>query len=147
MNSKNFEAFNRIALHVLVRLFEAFPGHLDIDAHSVGIEARPVDPKETEEDIWGNMMLGADTLTWLRDEGFITVGQLTIDSQFHRVRLTLKGLTMLGYEPPTLKEGETFRNFAEKGAQVLREGGRSAAVELVKDLVLRGAALGTQIFT
>ena len=147
MNTENFEAFNRIALHTLVRLFEAFPGHLDLDAHRIGIEAKPEDPNETNEEIWGNMMLGYDTLTWLREEGFITVGQTTMDSQFHRVRLTLKGLTLLGYQPPTLEEGETYRNFAEKGAEVLREGGRGAAVELVKELVLRGVGLGAHIFT
>jgi hypothetical protein len=147
MNTENFEVFNRIALHILVRLFEVFPGHIDLDAHRIGIDAKPEDPDETNEEIWENMMLGHDTLTWLRDEGFLAVGQTTMDSQFHRVRLTLKGLTLLGYQPPTLEDGETYRNFAEKGAEVLREGGRGAAVELVKELILRGAGLGAQIFT
>ena len=148
MNAQNFEAFNRIALYTLIQLFEVFPGHLDLDAHRIGINAKPEDPDETNEEIWENMMLGYDTITWLRDEGFLTVGQTTMDSQFHRVRLTLKGLTLLGYQAPILEEGESYMNFAEKGADILREGGRGAAVEFIKDLLLRGASVvGTTVFT
>lgn len=146
MDTTNFEVFNRIALHALVRLFEVFPERLDIDSRRIGVDAKPDDPDETNEEIWLNMMLGYDTITWLEEEGFITVRSKTLDSQFHGVRLTLSGLTLLGYQPPTLEGGEDYTNFAEKGAKVLQEGGRAAAVNLVKDLFLRGASLGVQIF-
>ena len=147
MNTSNFEAFNRIALLVLVRLFEAFPERLDLDAHRIGIEAKPEDADESDEEIWANMMLGSDTISWLQEEGFITVQSRTMDSEFQGVRLTLAGLTLLGYQPPNLEEGESYRTFAEKGAEVLKEGGRAAAVELVKELFIRGASFGVRVFT
>ena len=138
MNTTNFEVFNRIALLALVRLFEAFPERIDLDPHSIGIEAKPEDPDETNEEIWENMMLGYDSISWLEEEGFISVQSTTMDSKFHGVRLTLSGLTLLGYQPPTLKEGEEYRNFAEKGAEILREGGRAAAVDLVRRPISSG---------
>jgi len=147
VDTTNFEVFNRIALHALVRLFEVFPERIDLDAHRIGIDAKPEDSDETNEEIWASMTLGYYTITWLQEEGFITVQSTTMDSQFQGVRLTRAGLTLLGYQPPTLEEGEGYRNFAEKGAEVLQEGGRAAAVELVKDLFTRGAGFGGQLFT
>ncbi len=93
------------------------------------------------------MMLGYDSIDWLREEGFISVQSVTLGQQFNGVRLTLAGLTLLGYQPPTLEEGENFKNYAEKGAEILQEGGRAAAVDFVKDLFIRGAALSTNLFT
>lgn len=147
MNMTNFEVFNRIALHTLIRLFEAFPERIDLDPHSIGIDAKPKNPNETNEEIWANMMLGYDSISWLEEEGFISVQSKTMAQNFRGVRLTLAGLTLLGYQPPTLGEGENYKNFAEKGAEILKEGGRAAAVDLVKDLFLRGAALSSHVFT
>jgi len=147
MDTTNFEVFNRIALLTLVRLFESFPERVDLDPAKIGIEAKPEDPNETNEEIWANMMLGYDSISWLQEEGFISVQSTTRDPKFHGVRLTLAGLTLLGYQPPALEEGEEYRNFAEKGAEILREGGRAAAVDIVKDLFVRGASLSAHLFT
>lgn len=147
MDTTKFEVFNRIALHTLVRLFEAFPERIDLDPKRIGIDAKPEDPEETNEEIWTNMMLGYDSISWLQEEGFISVKATTLDPKFHGARLTLSGLTLLGYQPPTLEEGEDYKNIAEKGAEVLREGGRAAAVDVVKDLFIRGAAFSAQVFT
>lgn len=146
MDTTKFEVFNRVALHTLVRLFEAFPERIDLDPHSIGIDAKPADPRETDEDIWSNMMLGYDSIDWLREEGFISVQTTTLAQQFKGVRLTLHGLTLLGYQPPTLEEGENFKNYAEKGAEILQEGGRAAAVDFVKDLFVRGVTLSGNLF-
>lgn len=147
MDMERFEVFNRVALHTLVRLFEAFPERIDLDPHSIGIDAKPADPNESDQEIWTSMMLGYDSIDWLREEGFISVQSVTLGQQFNGVRLTLAGLTLLGYQPPTLEEGENFKNYAEKGAEILQEGGRAAAVDFVKDLFIRGAALSTNLFT
>ena len=147
MDTTNFEVFNRIALLTLVRLFEAFPEKIDLDPHRIGIDAKPEDPNETNEEIWENMMLGYDSISWLAEEGFISVQTTTRDPKFHGVRLTLAGLTLLGYQPPTLSDGEDYKNFAEKGADILKEGGRAAAVDLVKDLFVRGVGLSAHLFT
>lgn len=147
MDTTKFEVFNRIALHTLVRLFEAFPERVDLDPHSIGIDAKPADPNETDEEIWSNMMLGYDSIDWLKEEGFISVQSIILSQQFKGVRLTLSGLTLLGYQPPALEEGESFKNYAEKGAEILKEGGRAAAVDFVKDLFVRGAALSANLFT
>lgn len=142
MNTQNFEAFNRIALFALVRLFEAFPEPVDLDARGIGIEAKPEEEDETYEEVWQNGDLGYWTIAWLRDEGFMKVGSTTMDSEFQNVRLTLKGLTLLGYAAPSVGEPEEDITFAERAKTVLAEGGRSAAIQVVKDLFISAARLG-----
>lgn len=66
MNTINFDTFNRISLHLLVKLFEAFPCHIDIDSNALGLEAKPKDANKTEDYLWENMDLASDTITWLQ---------------------------------------------------------------------------------
>lgn len=147
METKKFEAFNRISLHLLIKLFEAFPGYIDVDSNKLGIEAKPKDENETYEEIWGNMELARDTVTWLQSEGFIEIGNTCYGGEFLRVRLTLKGLTLLGYTPPSKKGDKKYRNLAEKAQSVLTEGARGAVTEIVKELFISGLRYLPQAFT
>jgi len=147
MNTNNFDAFNRIALHLLVKLFEAFPSHIDVDANALGLEAKPEDENETEDDLWENMGLASDTVTWLQAEGFIEIGNVCYGGQYQRVRLTLKGLTLLGYAPPSMETDSKFLNLAEKAQSVLADGTRGAVTEVVKELFIGGLRYLPQVFT
>jgi len=148
MNTENFEAFNRIALFALVQLFESFPEPMDLDSRRVGIGAKPADEDETQEELWANMNLGHWTLSWLRDEGFINSDVSTWgESQFCNSRLTLKGLTLLGYAAPSIDEGGAQETFADRAKKVISEGGRDAAVETVKELFKTSLRLGIGLMT
>jgi len=136
METKNFEAFSRISLYLLVKLFESFPGYLDIDSNSLGIEAKPKNENETYDEVWENMELAQDTVTWLQKEGFIEVGHVCYGGQFLRVRLTLSGLTLLGYAPLNKETDTKYHNLAEKAKSVLIEGARDTVIEVVKELFI-----------
>jgi len=136
VDTKNFEAFSRISLHLLVKLFESFPGYIDVDSNSLGIEAKPKDENEAYEEIWESMELAQNTVTWLKSEGFIEIGNTCYGGQFIRVRLTLKGLTLLGYAPLTNEGDSKYRNLAEKAQNVLTEGARGTVIEVMKELFI-----------
>ena len=143
MNTEKFEAFNRIALFGLVQLFESFPKPMDLDSRRIGIDAKPPDEDETQEELWANMSLGYWTLSWLRDEGFIRAAERTWgESRFCNARLTLKGLTLLGYAAPTTDGGKEDETFADRAKDAIAEGTREAAVETVKDLMKSALGLG-----
>lgn len=147
MNTSNFDAFNRIALHLLVKLFEVFPGHLDVDSNALGLDAKPKDTNETEDELWESMDLSGNTVTWLRSEGFIEVGSVCYGGHYSQVRLTLKGLTLLGYAPPTMENDSKCQNLAEKAQSVLADGARGAVTEVVKELFVGGLRYLPQVFT
>ncbi len=147
MNTSNFDAFNRITLHLLVKLFEAFPGHLDIDSNALGLDAKPKDTNETEDELWENMSLAGNTVTWLKSEGFIEVGSVCYGGHYQQVRLTLKGLTLLGYAPPTMENDSKYQNLVEKAQSVLADGARSAVTEVVKELFVGGLRYLPQVLT
>ncbi len=134
MEIKNFEAFNRIALYLLIKLFESFPKNVDIDANSLGCEAKSKDKDETYEEIWESMEFALYTITWLQKEGFIDIEHQCYGGKFLGCRLTLKGLTLLGYTP--LKGGKKYHNLAEKAKAALAEGARDVVTEVAKELFI-----------
>ena len=146
MDTTNFDAFNRISLHLLVKLFNDFPRYIDVDANSLGLEAKPKDKNETEDELWENMSLACDTVTWLRDEGFIVIGDVCYGGEFLQVRLTLKGLTLLGYAPTSKETDSKYLNLADKAQHALADGARGAVTEVVKEIFVGGLRLFPQIF-
>lgn len=146
MNTDSFDVFNRISLYLLVKLFEAFPSYIDVDSSALGLDAKPKDVNETDDELWNNMQIAGDTVTWLQAEGFIKIDSIVYGGEFHRVRLTLKGLTLLGYAPPSTENDSKYLNLAEKAQSVLAEGARGAATEVVKELFLGGMRYLPQVF-
>lgn len=143
MNTENFEAFNRIALYTLVQLFESFPEPIELDAKRIGIDAKPKDEDETQEELWANINLGYWTISWLKDEGFIKADARTwAESRFCNARLTLKGLILLGYSAPSMDGEQDDVTFADRAKEVLAEGGRAAAVETVQEIFKNALRLG-----
>ncbi len=143
IRDERFQAFNRIALHVLILLFERFPEPVDLDAKRIGLDAKPPDPTDTGEDLFSDIALAKHTLIWLRDEGFISSlpnpGISKMD--LLGVRLTTKGLTVLGYGGPRWHHWR-FRSFAEEGKRILAEGTRQEVVQLFRRMLAAAATLG-----
>jgi len=104
---KNIEVFNHIVLHVLIKLYDSFPTPINLDSEKIGLDARP--DKNDRGELWNSMAISDHTLSWLEQEGFITVESKPHMGclYYNGVRLTLKGLTLLGYTPvPALGEKE-----------------------------------------
>ncbi len=145
MERKNFEAFNRVALHLLVKLFESFPGKLDIEANGLGLEAKPKSDGESFGEVWDNMQLGCDTVSWLNSEGFIDVEKVVYGGHFLGVRLTLKGLTLLGFTPGP-DQSTKDRTLIDKARDALLSSTQGAATEVIKELFLNSIRLLPRTF-
>jgi len=135
LDRSNFDIFNQIALHLLVRLFESFPNYLAVDARALGFDAIKMKDDEDFDEAWELLAISKNSVSWLQSEGFIEVEGRVVDDQIN-VRLTLKGLTLVGYAPPTVQDSR-FENIADEAKAALVEGSRSAASDVVKGLFLR----------
>lgn len=146
MDTKSFDLFNMIVLYLLIQLFENFPKPIDIDAKSLGLNAIPKKESEREGEVWNYMNLAGDTVTWLQKEGFIEVHNVAYGSNYMGVRLTLKGLTLLGYTPLKSETNDKLSTLAEEGKKVLLEGTREGATEVVKQLFISSLRYIPQAF-
>lgn len=145
MNKNNFELFSITALYVLVKSFEEFPKFVHVNKESVAFDAVKANEKETYDEAWNLAEIGEHTVNWLAEEGFIKVDMGVDESEFI-VQLKLKGLTLLGFHPPTAKENE-FKNIAEEASSVLIGGTKSAIEDVVKGLVTSAFAMAPVLFT
>lgn len=143
LDTANFEIFNRVTLTLLVQLFEEFPGYLKTNAAKLTEQALPRDIDGIDETIWHDLNISEDTITWLESEGFITY-QTKGGQQYVKMRLTLKGLSLLGYSPPSI---EGYSNIAEQAKNVLAEGTKDAASEVVKSIFLGAMKYIPAVFT
>ncbi|RUM93137.1 MAG: hypothetical protein DSZ27_00925 [Thiomicrospira sp.] len=126
-DSTNFQIFNRVALFALMELFDNFPKQIELDANTLALNAFPEKDKTSVEEAWDLMSFGVETLSWLESEGFVSVKQRTLGGHFIGVRLTLKGLTLLGYELPNGKS-----SIAEQAREVFSGAGKQTATEVLK---------------
>ena len=93
----NIHRFNVTALVLFDKLYNSFPAPIEIDTLDLGYQATP---SEAGSGTAWNFSVGADhVVTWLAEEGFIRYQGANIRTSFHDVRLTLKGLTVLGFLP------------------------------------------------
>jgi hypothetical protein len=138
MCETNFDKFNKVALYTLVKLFDAFPEPIFVDPTKYTVEALGSDKGGDEVQIFDNeMKFGYETLSWLESEGFITVKQKPLNGSFHGVRLTLKGLTLLGYSMPN-QGGETF---IDQAKDVLSGAVKDTAKDVLTKLFTTAASL------
>lgn len=135
MNQTNFDLFNQIALHCLVKLFDEFPNEIELNAHSLALDAIPQNEHKDSEAAWDLMELGINTITWLKSEGFISFKNRAYGGEFFQVRLTLKGLSLLGYSLPRHNEPETL---IEQAKEVLKDASVGSAKEIMTKLFMTG---------
>jgi len=137
-NQQNIEHFNLVVLKLLDRLYEAFPRPLNITgttAIDIGFDAVPEDA--TEEESWDIGTMAEDIIGWLSEEGFLRYQEDPNHQHgnFWKVRLTLKGLTILGYVPSSLQQQESKTSLINNAKQAIGAGASTAGKEAVKQVV------------
>lgn len=137
----NLEAFDYAVALVFSKLFECFPERMPLDGMRLVIEAA-LDKDISEETRETIPQILNDTIRWLCDEGFIRYDNQAPPGEFRDVTLTLRGLTILGYVPVSLKESPTREPLINKIRAGLRAGGKTVTHEIIKQAV----GLGFKLF-
>jgi hypothetical protein len=135
---ENIDAFNRVCLELLARLYDSFPRPLNIDpvaANGIGFAAVP--EEATPEQSWNIGTLGSDVIEWLAEENFLRYEPDPNHraGYFWKVRLTLKGLAILGHVPTALQPAAPKETLITRIKGVLASGAATAASESIKKLV------------
>lgn len=78
-----------------------------------------------------------DIIEWLGEEGFIRyeADPNHIQRHFYKVRLTMKGLAILGYIPSSLGQAEPKESIIQQAKRALNAGATVAGKEAVKQVV------------
>lgn len=135
---ENMDAFNRVSLELFARLYDSFPRPFNIDptvANELGFAAVP--QEATEEQSFNISTSGVDVVEWLAEEGFIRYEPDPNHQYGHfwKVRLSLKGLTILGHIPSSLRAVEQKEALITKVKRVLTSGAGTAGSESIKLVV------------
>lgn len=127
---ENIEIFNRICIVLFDRLYSAFPVPIEIAVNDISAE---VAPREDFDGSWDVSTIGREVIEFLNQEGFLTAeGSYDSGSVYLQVRLTMKGLAVLGYVPSTLEKQEAL---ISRISRVARGGLKEAGGEVVRQLV------------
>lgn len=133
---KNIEAFNWVCLKLLAELYDAFPCPKNIeagDAVKIGFAALPPEASEDHELV---ALSCHHVITWLSEEGFLRYEPDPNGRQhFWKVRLTMKGLTILGSAPSALQDPGQTETLVARAKRLLALGAGAAASEAVKQVV------------
>lgn len=128
---ENIEAFNRICLALFDKLYSAFPVPVEIDVKGIAMSAVPQDA--SYQMAWDVLSMGGEVINFLAEEGFLThKGALLDGSQFIQVRLTMKGLAVLGHVPTSVEKQEPL---ISKIRGVVGGGLKEAGGEVVRQLI------------
>ncbi|MDD2462517.1 MAG: hypothetical protein PHI97_00810 [Desulfobulbus sp.] len=128
---ENIESFNRICVALFDKLYSAFPVPVEINMKDISMNAIPQDA--SFNDTWDDLMIGGEVINFLAEEGFLThKGSLLNESQYLQVRLTMKGLAVLGYVPAPLEKQEPL---ISKIRSVMGGGLKEAGSETIRQLV------------
>lgn len=127
---QNIDLFNRFSLVVFRKLYLSFPVPVEIGVNDLMMS---VIPNEAEYDETFQMLtVGGQAIEFLAGEGFLThQGALMDGSEYLQVRLTMKGLAILGSVPTSLKKRESL---ISKILSITGKGIKDAAAEQVSEL-------------
>lgn len=128
---ENIEIFNRICVALFDKLYSAFPVPVEIDVNDLAMGAIPQDASYANT--WDVLSVGGEVINFLGEEGFLThKGAMLDGSQHVQVRLTMKGLAVLGYVPTSIEKQESV---IAKIRSVVGGGLKEAGGETVRQLV------------
>ena len=132
----NVDLFNRFSLSVFQKLYISFPIPIELDVNNLMIAAVP--SNSSFDETFNALRMGREVLEVLCSEGFLThQGTLLDGSQYFQVRLTMKGLAVLGSVQASLEKKESL---ISKILSIAGKGLKDAASEQVQDLA-------SQVFT
>ncbi len=135
----NIDCFNRIVATCLVKLYEAFPVPIKIDAFAVSCECMNC-YENTDED-WYEIYRDVSTasIQFLADEGFIRYRDKERYTGFIDVQLSMKGLAVLGSTPTSVDSKKTI---VEMLRNSIKEGTETAISNVTGDLLSAAFLLG-----
>lgn len=132
----NIDLFNRFSLSVFQKLYESFPVSIDLDVDDLMMSVIPTG--SSRDEAFDALQMGGEALVFLSSEGFLTHKDTLLDrSQYRQVRLTMKGLAILGSMPASLEKSESL-------ISKIRAVGGNALKDAASDKV---QALVSQVFT
>ena len=132
----NIDLFNRFALAVFRRLYLSFPVAVELDVNELIMSVTPTNA--AYEESFNALSVGGEALNFLASEGFLVhQGALLDGSQFLQVRLTMKGLAVLGSMPAALERKESL---ITKILAISGKGLKDAASEQVQELASQAFA-------
>ncbi|MDR7070603.1 hypothetical protein J2X02_003468 [Pseudoxanthomonas japonensis] len=142
---RNIEAFNRVVAVTLVKLYEAFPDPISLSGPDIGAEAGAGFSDDTDEQFRLIIQTAANAIGFLVREGFIHYDpdmRTLSGPEFPDAVLTMKGLTLLGKTPDAVDESSDRRPFIEQLHDVVEEGARASATNIVVSLFSGAIRLG-----
>lgn len=131
---QNIQRFNLIALVLFKKLYESFPSGTDVEPINVGFDALPKD-ESWDDQAWDFGAIAYDIVLWLAEEGFLRYENPNHTREFYNARLTMKGLTVLGYVPTSLQPGDPKEPIIEKIKRILATGTEKVVAEGVKTII------------
>ena len=138
----NVEVFNITTLKLFAKLYDEFPVPVNIDAKEIGAAAS--EATESINDTMKMIYYAEHTISWLAEEGFLRFEKAGgPHTTFTNVRLTLKGLTILGYTPSSIQAPEKAQSIIGRVKSVLASGAEKAATEAVKSVLAEIFRLAT----
>lgn len=142
----NVEVFNFAALQIFAELFDAFPQPVTLDTDKLACDT-DVAFGESPNDTIRFVSLAPHAVTWLAEEGFLRYekGPYPGSSSFTTVRLTLKGLTVLGYSPSALQAPEKSQPLISRIKAAVASGAERAGADAVKSLLAEVFKLSTSL--
>src|SRR5690606_32887708 len=141
---RNIVQFNQVVAVTLVKLYAAFPNPIDLRGRDIGAEAA-TDFEDDAEQFQLMTETAGNTIGFLVQEGFIrydpTAGHIG-GPEYPSATLTLKGFTLLGTTPEAVDEAVERRPFINQLQDVVQEGARASATQVVGSLFTGALRLG-----
>lgn len=138
-SSTNIDRFNALAAHLFSVLYDSFPNAVDVESVSVAREAVAKDVELYGLPDWERA--AANTVSWLSEEGFLRYKAATYGG-FVGVRLSMKGLTVLGSIPVSIKSTETAEPLIVRLKRAVSKGVEGAATDTLKYVLAQIFDLG-----
>lgn len=132
-SNPNIEIFNLICLQLFSELYESFPVPIAVDPNALALAAIPKD--SSYDGTWSAMEISSEAVSFLQQEGFLTVGGRVLTGECHDVRLTMKGLAVLGSVPVSLRPNEPREPIIAKIGRLIGKGTEKVATEAVQAVV------------
>ncbi len=129
---ENITAFNFHVLLVLDKLYDSFPERIDLNSTDIMLEKLWDVLEESEKSKYLKYL--PDTIDWLAEEGFIKYEKLE-KGVYSNTTLTLRGLTILGYIPESLKSKDEEETLIEKVKRTVSSGLEASASGMVRLVV------------
>ena len=132
----NIDLFNAICISLFDELYSSFPKEKDINIKSITRSIYRDDIDISFNEAFEYSSYGEDVISFLKEEGFIkSAGTMQSTSDELQVRLTLKGLTILGAIPSSIS-GEKQESIINRIKNVVNNGIEEAGKDVTQSIVM-----------